>query len=202
MARGGRRGGNPYRDARGRFASGPGGGLAAQRRAVRSQSSRPSTLGARTSLKKSRAKAAAKDPADQRLSTSLSARAQKAAVTRGNRKLATAKSAAKTRLASPAKAGTMSKRRPAKVLEARPINQARVPAAQRPGSMTSILRGTLQSLAKADAQRIREVEAITGQKVRPTAADAKAGKAAGAKVRATAKGGTALAHRAGPGRSC
>jgi hypothetical protein len=43
---------------------------------------------------------------------------------------------------------------------------SRVPAAQRPGSMTNTLRSTLQSLAQADARRIREIEAITGQPVR------------------------------------
>lgn len=63
------------------------------------------------------------------------------------------------RLARPA--GTIAK---PKEIKARPIKQSRVPASQRPGSITSTLRGTLRSLAKADAQRIREVEAITGQK--------------------------------------
>ena len=65
----------------------------------------------------------------------------------------------------------------------------RVPAAQRPGSLTSTLRGTLRAVAKADAARIRELEAITGQKVRPTPAGARAGAEAGARVRGTAKGG-------------
>jgi hypothetical protein len=55
--------------------------------------------------------------------------------------------------------------------------------------MTSTLRATMKALAKADARRIREVESITVQKVKPTAAGAKAGKEAGARVRATAKGG-------------
>jgi hypothetical protein len=45
------------------------------------------------------------------------------------------------------------------------------------------------ALAKADARRIREIEAITGQKVRPAATGAKAGKEAGTRVRATAKKG-------------
>jgi hypothetical protein len=42
----------------------------------------------------------------------------------------------------------------------------KVPAIDRPGSMANTLRQTMQALAKADAQRIREVESITGQKVR------------------------------------
>jgi hypothetical protein len=44
-------------------------------------------------------------------------------------------------------------------------------------------------LAQTDAARIRELEAITGAKIRPTAAGAKAGSEAGSRVRATAKGG-------------
>ena len=96
MARGGKR--TYTRDANGRFASTPGGGLGAARKAARSRSGRTSTLGARTSLKKSRATLAGKDPADQRLSTALSARAQKGAVTRGNKGLKAAKVAARTQI--------------------------------------------------------------------------------------------------------
>lgn len=181
MARGGKRG-NPYRDANGRFASASTGraGLgasraksspAAARKAAKSQSGRTSTLSARTSLKKSRAKLAAKDPADQRLSSTLSNRAQRAAVTRGTKALGAAKTAARARLQGASSAGTISKNRPkpaTATATARPITQpaARVPAAQRPGSMTNILGGTLRALAQADAQRIREIESITGQKVR------------------------------------
>lgn len=43
---------------------------------------------------------------------------------------------------------------------------SRIPASQRPGSITNTLRGTLRSLAQADARRIREIESITGQPVR------------------------------------
>jgi hypothetical protein len=88
------------------------------------------------------------------------------------------------------KAGTISKAKRSPVMKATVIKpEARVPASQRPGSMTSTLRATMGALAKADARRIREVESITGQKVKPTAAGAKAGKEAGARVRATAKKG-------------
>jgi hypothetical protein len=51
--------------------------------------------------------------------------------------------------------------------------------------MTSTLRGLMRGLAQADARRIREVEAITGQRV--TMPNTPSG--AGARVRATAKGG-------------
>ncbi len=74
----------------------------------------------------------------------------------------------------------------------------RVPAAQRPGSLTSTLRGTLRAVARADAARIRELEAITGQKIKPAAAGTRAGTEAGARVRGAAKGGkVAGALRAG-----
>lgn len=103
MARGGKR--TYTRDANGRFASTPGGGLGSARKAARPRSGRTSTLGARTSLKKSRAKLASKDPADQRLSTALSTRAQKGAVTRGNKGLKAAKAAARTRIDGGMKGG-------------------------------------------------------------------------------------------------
>lgn len=54
----------------------------------------------------------------------------------------------------------------AKRSETTVMGSSRVPAAQRPGSMTSTLRSTLRNLAQADARRIREIEAITGQPVR------------------------------------
>lgn len=121
MARGGKRG-NPYRDANGRFASASTGraGLgasraksspAAARKAAKSQSSRTSTLAARSSLKRSRAKLAGRDPADQRLSSALSSRAQKGAVTRGSKALSAAKAAARTRLQGSPAASTISKSR-------------------------------------------------------------------------------------------
>lgn len=49
--------------------------------------------------------------------------------------------------------------------KATPI-KPRVPASQRPGSITNTLKNTLRSLAQSDAKRIREIEAITGQPVR------------------------------------
>lgn len=134
MARGGKRG-NPYRDANGRFASASTGRAvlgasraksspAAARKAAKSQSGRVSTLAARSSLKRSRAKLAGRDPADQQLSSALSSRAQKAAVTRGNKALGAAKAAARTRLQGSPVASTISKNRSkSAVANARPINQ-------------------------------------------------------------------------------
>jgi hypothetical protein len=79
------------RDSNGRFASSSGS-------AAKSTSSRASTLGARTGLKDSKAKLKAKDKADQTLQNTLSTRAQKGAVKRGNRRLAAAKVAAQARI--------------------------------------------------------------------------------------------------------
>lgn len=101
MARGGSKRRTYVRDANGRFASTPGGGsksLAAARKAARPTSGRKGTLQARTSLKKSRNKLASHDPADQRLTTALSVKAQKGAVTRGIKKLNAAKDTARTKL--------------------------------------------------------------------------------------------------------
>jgi hypothetical protein len=113
MARGGGR--RTYvRDSAGRFASTPGGGLGAARKAARSQSGRTSTLAARSSLKRSRAKLAAKDRADETLQGTLGRRAQKGAVTRGNRKLSGAKVAARAKLQGLSRAGVIGKpRKPA-----------------------------------------------------------------------------------------
>ena len=167
MARGGGGRRRTYaRDANGRFASTPGGGLGAARKAARSTSGARGTLAARSSLKASRAKLRAKDPADQRLSTTLSARAQKGAVTRGNKALRAAKAASQRTAVGRSGVSTISQKR-SPVMKATVLGGGKkVPAIDRPGSMANTLRQTMQALAKADAQRIREVESITGQKVR------------------------------------
>jgi hypothetical protein len=95
MAKGGGKKRTYVRDGNGRFASTPGG---AAKKAAKSTNGRASTLSARTGLKGSRAKLAAKDKADPSIRNTLSTRAQKGAVTRGSRKLATAKVAAQTRI--------------------------------------------------------------------------------------------------------
>ena len=186
MAKGGGKKRSYVRDGNGRFASTPGGG--------KSAALKGGTLGKRSSLKGSRAKLAAKDAADPSIRNTLSTRAQKGAVTRGNKALRAAKAASQRTAVGRSKAGTVAKGKRSPVLKATVLKPqaARVPASQRPGSMTSTLRATMGALAKADAKRIREIESITGQKMKPTAADAKAGKEAGARVRATAKGGKAL----------
>ena len=183
MAKGGGKKRSYVRDGNGRFASTPGGG--------KSAALKGGTLSKRSSLKGSRAKLKAKDAADPSIRNTLSTRAQKGAVTRGNKALRAAKAASQRTAVGRSKAGTVAKGKKPSVLKATVLKPqaARVPASQRPGSMTSTLRATMGALAKADAKRIREVESITGQKVKPTAAGAKAGREAGARVRAAAKGG-------------
>ena len=183
MAKGGGKKRSYVRDGNGRFASTPGGG--------KSAALKGGTLSKRSSLKSSKAKLKAKDAADPSIRNTLSTRAQKGAVTRGNKALRAAKASSQRTVVGRSKTSTLSKAKRSPVLKATVLKPqaAKVPAAQRPGSMTSTLRATMGALAKADAKRIREIESITGQKVRPKAADAKAGKEAGARVRATAKKG-------------
>ena len=181
MAKGGGKKRTYVRDGNGRFASTPGGGKPALK---------GGTLTKRSSLKNSRAKLKAKDAADPSIRNTLSTRSQKGAVTRGNKALRAAKASSQRTAVGRSKVGTVAKAKRSPVLKTTVLKpEARVPASQRPGSMTSILRATMGALAKADAMRIREIEAITGQKVKPTAAGARAGKEAGARVRATAKKG-------------
>lgn len=87
------------RDAKGRFAS-TGGGSSGR--------SKGGTLGARSSLKKSRSKLASKDPADKSLQGTLSRRSQKGAVTRGNKALKDAKASSRKSL-NIGKPGTIAK---------------------------------------------------------------------------------------------
>ena len=71
-------------------------------------------------------------------------------------------------------------------------DSSRLPASQRPGSMTNTLRGVMGSLAKQDAKYIREVEAITGQKVRATRSNV--GTAASNRVKATGAGSKSVSQ--------
>lgn len=133
------------RDSRGRFSGGGGGKPKAT----------GGTIGARSSLRRSRAKAAA-NPSPQ----------QRGAVTRGTKKLASARSEAKREMPVGTRpAGTISKRpRTGRVMEttAMPRSGSRPPGQ---GPMATTLRSTLRDLARLDAARIREIESITGMKV-------------------------------------
>ena len=189
MARNARR--NYVRDGRGRFSSTPGGGAAKkprttfrQRQAVSLARQRKQTgrLGSATREAKARLAASRK-----KLTPNASPQ-QKAAVTRAKRMAAALAGERRIKTVAPAgvirgaaargvKKGLKGRPRP---VDATPMG-GRVPASQRPGSITSTLRGTLQALAKADAARIREIEGITG---RPVRAPRKPAAGTGATVRA------------------
>jgi len=172
------------RDNRGRFASSPGGGAPKR-----------STPASR------RAATRAGNRLNRDNSGRISGIGRDGAAVRGGRLKTAQGNRRATQLASmrPAgfRAGTIAKGgRGVRGMVARSLAAARkervgqrLPAAQRPGSLTSTLRGTLRTVAKADAARIRELEAITGAKIRPTAAGARAAGEAGARVRGAAKGG-------------
>jgi len=97
---------NYTRDARGRFASTPGGSARkavklpapARRTAGSKPQKRRGLLIQRGSLASSRRKLAAKDPADQSIKGTLSRRSQKGAVTRGKKALAAAQQSGRIRL--------------------------------------------------------------------------------------------------------
>jgi hypothetical protein len=115
MARGGSRGRRTSyaRDNSGRFASTPGGGPSKRSTPATRRAARPKvtggTLGARGSLRRSRAKLAAKDPADRSLRGSLSLRAQKGAVTKGANRLGKVRAASTVRMARKGPAGAIRK---------------------------------------------------------------------------------------------
>lgn len=134
------------RDSRGRFSGGGGGGK---------PKATGGTLGARSSLRRSRAKAAA-NPSPQ----------QRGAVTRGTKKLATARAGARQAMpAGTRPSGTIGKRpRAGRVMDTTvmPRGGTRPPGQ---GPLATALRSTLRDLARLDATRIREIESITGMKV-------------------------------------
>jgi hypothetical protein len=113
--RGGRRRTQYVRDAQGQFASTPGGKKAtpsAVRKAAKAAAVKgKGSLAARTSLKRSKAKLAAIDKSDETLKTALSKRAQKGAVTRGEKAARVAVKSSQAKLNVAPKSGTIKKKR-------------------------------------------------------------------------------------------
>lgn len=136
------------------------------------------TLAARASLGRARAKAG-----------QGASPAQRGAVKRAGTYLKASRERNRTAVKGAMPRGTMAKPKGQKPGPVNATQSTRLPAAQRPGSLTNTLGKTLRNLARADAARIREIESITGQKIRRTPAGAGAAKEAGARVRAVAKGG-------------
>ena len=157
------------RDSRGRFASGgssTGGGGSKGKTLKRG---RVQLAEARRKVRTAKSKLAAIDPADQTIKSSLSKRAQRGAVTKAEKHLAKVKRTAiiKTRRMT----GTIGKPKGLQpgALKPRPqVAQVSVmPRSEaKPLRIADTMRETMRALAQADARRIREIEAITGQKVR------------------------------------
>ena len=164
MARGGKgRSGRRYvRDAKGRFASKGAGATARGGRLKTASGKKRATQtmkasGAKTAGTISKPKGL-KPQSGQKLKTGVAASRLKATNAKMGDRPALAQANIKGRSSGRAKT--------AKRSETTVMGSSKVPAAQRPGSMTSTLRSTLRNLAQADARRIREIEAITGQPVR------------------------------------
>ena len=170
------------RDSRGRFASGGSSSGSSRRKSAKlpaptkrtttgKTQRRQGLLTQRSSLARSQAKLKGKDTADKSLTAQLSMRAQKAAVTRAKNKLAAAQQTGRVRLKTTDRAGVIRPGRRNKSQAVTPdvvspaSGSSRVPASQRPGSITNTLRSTLRELAQSDARRIREIEAITGRPI-------------------------------------
>lgn len=164
------------RDARGRFAGGGGGSKKASaapptRKAGTPPAKRRGLIPQRSAVSATKAKLAAKssDPAVSPRSVS----AQKGAVTKARSRLAAAKETGRRRISVASGGGILrrgrNRQRPQvitpEVVTSGGAGAARVPASQRPGSVTSTLRSALRGLAQADAQRIREIESITGMPI-------------------------------------
>lgn len=166
------------RDSRGRFAGGGSGGSRKGRslpsptkRTASGKTKRQGLLTQRAAVSAAQAKLKAKNTGDKSLTAQLSMRAQKAAVTRAKNKLAAAQQTGRIRLKATDRAGVIRPGRRNKSQAVTPevvspvSGSSRVPASQRPGSITNTLRSTLRELAQSDARRIREIEAITGRPI-------------------------------------
>jgi len=124
-------------------------------------------------------------------SDALKRRSQKAAVTRASNRLKAAEQSGRLRLRPGAQQGVVRPGKRSGVMNPEVMPRGgRPPAAQRPGSMTSILRGTLQALAQADARRIREIEGITGMSVTVPRSAVQGGTPSGRRVQNAARIGS------------
>jgi hypothetical protein len=164
MARGGRPGKKRtqyVRDASGRFASTPGGGPskatpASVRKAARAAAVKGGTLQSRTSLKRSKAKLAAIDKADETLKTTLSRRAQKGAVTRGQKAARAAIKSSQSKLSVAPKMSVIKKKRKAAqpVLQSMKNETTKAPGQRiRPGEFVRANLRPRNVMAKPEKQK-------------------------------------------------
>ncbi len=146
MAKGGGKRRTYVRDGNGRFASTPGGGKPALK---------GGTLAKRSSLKGSRAKLAAKDKADPSIRNALSTRAQKGAVTRGNKALRAAKVASQRAAVGRSKMGTISKGRRPPVMKATVLKPQAAMSGRKSGKA---LKGAKKALPAVKSTEPRPVQ--------------------------------------------
>lgn len=198
------------RDANGRFAGGSGGssgGGGGGKRGAKARQvdspKRPSRqagtpppkrkglIPQRQAVSAAKQKLAAKQ-ADATVSARSKA-AQKGAVTKAQNKLAAAKQRGTIKLAGRNETIRPGANRKSKAITPEVMTSTsgsnRLPASQRPGSMAHTLGTTLRQLAHADAQRIREIENMTGMKVQPSGGT-RGGTDSGRRVRSAAQSGS------------
>jgi hypothetical protein len=156
------------RDARGRFSSG-GGSTGGGSKGKGLKRGRAQLAEARGKVQRAKGKLAAMDPADQTIKSSLSKRAQRGAVTKAEKRLATVKRTAviKTRRVT----GTIGKPKELKpgALKPRPqvaqVSTMPGPSAK-PPRIADTMRETMRALAQSDARFYRSLEKDFGIKVK------------------------------------
>lgn len=163
------------RDSIGRFASNGGGAKDPRGPAKVGRSGpRGGKVGSRAEQKKAAAAQAARSAQFRSKAGSSTAKAAYKAASRGARMSERgAVAAVPKKLTKGAALATRPAVRPARkveVVDAQVMNPQRQPGR---GSMTATLRGALRELAQSDARFIREMEAITGQKINRPASTSK-----------------------------
>lgn len=155
------------RDSKGRFAGGGGSKDNRGPAKVGRSGPRGGKVGSRAEQKKAAAAQAARSAQFHSKAGSSTAKAAYKAASRGARMSERGAAAAvpkkPTKGAALATRPTVKPARKVEVVDAQVMNPSR-PRGQ--GSMTSALRSTLRELAQSDARFIREIEAITGQKIK------------------------------------
>lgn len=158
----------------------------------------------RQAVARAKSRLAASDPADQSIRATNSRRGLKGALTKANKVLAAAKASGRHRATLTSRNRVLRRggprAQPGALTTTRQVvtpevitPTSRPRAADRPGSMTHTLRATLRELAQADARRIRELEAITGEPIRVPRSKPQVAVDTGNRVRDTAKGGKVAA---------
>jgi hypothetical protein len=173
MTRGGRAGKKRtqyVRDNSGRFASTPGGGPskatpASVRKAAKAAAVKGGTLQSRTSLKRSKAKLAAIDKANETLKTTLSRRAQKGAVTRGQKAARAAIKSSQSKLSAAPKLSVIKKqRKSAQLARSSKSSQPVMTPSQVAGQRRRSSERPEARLARAQSRANRQLQELQAKK--------------------------------------